>query len=72
MLTADGTLESWEEFREVDYLGLVQESVGAIQPGFQNHPLSSLLSTDAIASMGGLPPTLLQVSSGPSLDLIES
>lgn len=62
MQSGNATLQSWDEFRDVDYIGKAVDGIGVVQTGFKDHPLSSLLREEVLNSLsGGFPPLLVQV-----------
>mmetsp|Transcript_25260 Transcript_25260/g.60112 ORF Transcript_25260/g.60112 Transcript_25260/m.60112 type:complete len:378 (-) Transcript_25260:66-1199(-) len=56
----ESTLESWQDFEDVCYLGKALDGIGVVQACFQDHPFSSLLRHEALASLEGFPPILIQ------------
>eukprot|EP00951_Prasinocladus_malaysianus_P004445 scaffold31218_cov32-Prasinocladus_malaysianus.AAC.1 len=60
MQEGEGTLDSWQEFEEVDYLGNAIAGVGLAQHCFDGHRLGSLLRDEVVSSLRGMPPILIQ------------
>ncbi len=64
MQCGTATMDSWTEFKEVDYIGRMHSAIGVPQMGFKDHPMSSLLRPESVGVLlNALPPTLIQVAS---------